>query len=68
MATVPGPSGTGCHRESLVWNFFVFDTTKSKSIYQIQGQPSPQSPESTTAICGAEIAGKFPTNLKAHFK
>ena len=67
MTTVPGPSGTGRRRESLVWDFFVFDATKSKSICQIQGQPS-QSPESTAAICGAEIAGKFPTNLKANLK
>ena len=61
----PGPSGTitGRRRESFVWDYFIFDPTKGKSICQVEVQS-----DTSVVKCCAEITGKFPTNLKAHLK
>ena len=52
-------SHTGRPRESVVWKYFFYDSTKAKSICQV---------ESGATICGAEINAKYTTNLKAHLK
>ena len=58
MSKASGSHG-GRHRESVVWRYFIYDSAKSKSIWQV---------ESGTTICGAEINAKYTTNLKAHLK
>lgn len=54
-------SKAGHPRESPVWNFYVYDSAKGKSICQVESGVA-------SAICGLEINGKYPTNLKAHLK
>ena len=52
-----------------VWHYFVHDQDKNKSVCQIEvtrdhgdhGGPSKE-------VCGATVAGKFPTNLKQHLR
>ena len=41
--------------DSAVWEHFSFDADRGKSVYLV-------------GTCGVELAGKFPTNLKAHLK
>ena len=53
---------SGCPRESLVWDYFIYDGEKHKSICQI-GFDQDGSPP-----CNTEISGKYTTNLKAHLK
>ena len=56
----PGSISTvGRRRESLVWEYFNFDSAKGRSECQV---------EKSGTKCNASIAGKFPTNLKAHLK
>ena len=57
------PFGTGRPRQSPVWQYFLFDASKNKSICQVPVQTGELG-----AICGVEINGKFPTNLKSHLK
>ena len=52
---------TGRRRESSVWDYFVFDASRGKSICQVEATDG-------THKRGTGIAGKFPTNLKAHIK
>ena len=47
---------TGRRRESSVWDYFVFDASRGKSICQVEATDG-------THKCGTGIAGKFPTNL-----
>jgi len=63
------PCGTpsiksGRPRASLVWEHFVYDVTKEKSICQV----ITESTDADVRFCGVEVAGKYPTNLKAHLK
>ena len=51
---------SGHPRESSVWDYFIYDGKKHKSICQI-GFDQEGSPP-----CNTEIAGKYTTNLKAH--
>ena len=51
-----------CPRESLVWDYFIYDGEKHKSICQIGFTQEGCPP------CNTEIAGKYTTNLKAHLK
>ena len=56
---------TGRRRESAVWDYFVFDASKGKSICQVEVS---EVGSDGTRKCGTGIAGKFPTNLKTHLK
>ena len=56
------PAYTGRPRQSPVWNFFLFNAAKSRSVCEVQIRVV----DSTTKLCGIEISGKYPTNLKAH--
>ena len=49
-------------RESSVWDYFIYNEKKHKSICQI-GFDQEGSP-----LCNTEIAGKHTTNFKAHLK
>ena len=61
----PTPSIKSGHpRASLVWEHFVYDVTKEKSICQV----ITESTDADVRLCGVEVAGKYPTNLKAHLK
>ena len=53
---------SGHPRESLVWDYFIYDGEKHKSICQISFAQEGSPP------CNTEIAGKYTTNLKAHLK
>lgn len=55
---------SGRRRESTVWDYFVFDAEKVKSICQVEVSVENSSPR----LCATEIAGKYPTNLKSHLK
>lgn len=51
----------GRPRESSVWDYFLYNEEEGKSICQvIVGEGG--------SICGKEINGRYPTNLKAHSK
>ena len=56
---------TGRRCESAVWDYFVFDASKEESICQVEVS---EVGSDGTRKCGTGIAGKFPTNLKAHIK
>ena len=56
-------SHSGRPRESAVWNYFFYDSTKGKSTCQVSSGDASES-----SVCGMEINGKYPTNLKAHLK
>lgn len=58
------PAYTGRPRQSPAWNFFSFIAAKSRSVCEVQIRVV----DSTTKLCGVEISGKYPTNLKAHLK
>ena len=57
----------GRPKRSVVWDYFMHDQTNNKSVCQIEvtqdrgdrGGPSKK-------VCGATVAGKYPTNLKQH--
>lgn len=53
-------SHSGHPRESTIWMYFFIDDSKGKSISQVLS--------SDGQVCGVEITGKYPTNLKAHLK
>ena len=55
---------TGRPRQSPVWNFFLFNAAKSRSVCKVQIRVV----DSTTKLCGIQISGKYPTNLKAHLR
>ena len=61
----PTPStserSTGRPRRSPVWEYFVFNDESGKSACQVEL-------ESKNSVCGHEVTGKFPTNLKQHLK
>ena len=61
MSSKASSSHSGRPRESPVWNFYLYDSTKGKSICQVKSGTA-------GALCGLEINGKYPTNLKAHLK
>lgn len=48
---------SGRRRESTVWDYFVFDAEKAKSICQVELSVENSSPR----LCAAEFAGKYPT-------
>ena len=56
---------TGRRRESIVWDYFVFDASKGKSYCQVEVSGGSLA---GGVKCNVGIAGKFPTNLKAHLK
>ena len=55
---------SGRRRESTVWDYFVFDAEKAKSICQVEVSVENSSPR----LCATEIAGKYPTKLKSHWR
>ena len=57
---------TGRRRESVVWDYFVYDVDEGKSVCQVELASGAGS--DATRKCGTKIAGKFPTNMKAHIK
>ena len=59
-------SSAGRLRRSLVWQYFDYDPIQEKSVCQVLSQSSGN--DSDNDVCGAAIAGKFPTNLKIHLK
>ena len=59
-------SSAGRLRRSLVWQYFDYDPIQEKSVCQVLFQSSGN--DSDNDVCGAAIAGKFPTNLKNHLK
>ena len=72
-ATLPGPSrsptpgpdtatGVGRPKKSAVWQYFVYSEVTGKSTCLVGGAGDRES------VCGYEVAGKFPTNLKQHLK
>lgn len=61
MLSKASSSHSGCPRESPVWNFYLYDSTKGKSICQVESGAA-------GTLCGLEINGKYPTNLKVHLK
>ena len=54
-------SHSGHPRESPVWNFYLYDRAKGKSICQVESGVA-------GSVCRMEINGKYPTNLKVHLK
>ena len=48
-------------RESIVWKHFDYDTEKNRSVCNIKET-------SSDCVCGKEIPGKFPTNLRSHLQ
>ena len=58
------PAYTGRPRQSPVWNFFSLNAAKSRSVCKVQIRVV----DSTTKLCGIQISGKYPTNLKAHLR
>ncbi len=60
----PRPFVIGRPRQSPVWQHCVYDAVKGKSGCQVPVHPDGVNVQ----FCGAEISGKFPTNLKAHIK
>ncbi len=51
-----------------MWDYFDFDDGKGKSICQVKVSGRRDRDGHGAMKCSAEIAGKFPTNLKAHLK
>ena len=51
----------GHPRDSFVWDHFIYVEEREKSVCQV-----PLGEEGS--ICGKEINGRYPTNLKAHLK
>ena len=51
----------GRPRDSFVWDHFIYVEEREKSVCQV-----PLGEEGS--ICGKEINGRYPTNLKAHLK
>ena len=46
--------------EGLVWEYFTIDASRGRGECQVE--------KSNGTKCNASIAGKFPTNMKAHLK
>ena len=57
-------------RKSLVWEYFKYDDQLKKSLCQVLKSPtsSDSGRLSNPLVCGHEITGKYPTNLKQHLK
>ena len=60
-------SGVGRPKRSPVWQHFVFDNVTGKSVCQIVTDGN-ELESGEKSVCGHEVAGKFPTNLKQHLK
>ena len=60
----------GQPRASPVWEHFVYDASKDKSICQVCVVEGDADSAATLEgrLCGVEVSGKYPTNLKAHLK
>ena len=54
---------TGRKRESLVWDFFDYDSPKAESVCKIILQVDGRDQK-----CGKIVKGKNPTNLKRHLQ
>ena len=53
----------------MVWDYFDYDDERDKSLCQALKSPTSDSDLSDpSALCGHEVPGKFPTNLKQHLK
>ena len=52
---------SGHKKTCIVWKHFDFDTEKNRSICNIKETSSDR-------VCGKEIPGKFPTNLRSHLQ
>lgn len=65
-------SNTSQPRKSLVWNYFEYDEELNKSLCQVLKSPTSSDCDLLSdplgSVCGHEIPGKFPTNLKQHLK
>ena len=48
-------------KTSIVWKHFDYDTEKNRSVCNIKETSSDH-------VCGKEIPGKFPTNLRSHLQ
>ena len=55
-----GTPGTSGRRKSQVWQYFEFDADEKKSSCTVKTD--------NQQICGKQIPGKFPTNLKNHLR
>ena len=63
------PSPVGRPKQSVVWNYFVYDPDTNQSVCQVevtrddgdQGGPSRE-------ICGTAVVGNYPSNLKQHLR
>ena len=56
-----------------IWDYFIYDKTKDKSVCQCTYKEPNQPSSSTTSEtverkCETEISGKYPTNLKGHVR
>ena len=51
----------GRPRDSLVFDHFVYVEERKKGVYQVHD-------DEEGSVCGKEINGRYPTNLKAHLK
>ena len=56
-----------------IWDYFIYDKTKDKSVCQCMYKEPNQPCSSTTSgtvekKCETEISGKYPTNLKGHVR
>ena len=71
-SSTPSTSGRGSvgrPRKSLVWDYFIYDSTSNKSICQVSSEASSDTEATSSAsICGHRINGKFTTNLRSHLK
>ena len=48
-------------KKHIVWKHFDYDTEKNRSVCNIKETSSDR-------VCGKEISGKFPTNLRSHLQ
>ena len=64
------PIKPGRPRASPVWEHFVYDASKDKSICQVCVVEGDADSAATSGgrLCGVVVSGKYPTNLKAHLK
>ena len=64
------PIKPGRPRTSPVWEHFVYDVSKDKSICQMCVVEGDADSAATLEgrLCGVEVSGKYSTNLKAHLK
>ena len=52
---------SGRKKTSIVWKHFDYDSEKNRSVCNIKETSSDR-------VCGKEIPGKFPTNLRSHLQ